>query len=268
MRWIWIDRFEEFHSGESAVAIKMVSNAEDHLHEQYPNYPVMPNSLILEGLAQTGGILLGEANGFAEKVVLAKITSARFLDHAIPGDELRYEAKLVDNRAEGGLASCRVLKNGTLMAEAEIFFVPGHTSGHIAYAFREQKALFCGDTLFALGCGRMFEGTPQQFWTSLSRLRALPDDMRVYCAHEYTQSNARFAVTVERDNRKLIERSAAIDAARAKGEATVPSLLGEEKATNPFLRADVPAVQAAVGMAGGDPVAVFAEVRQRKDTFR
>ena len=122
MRWIWIDRFEEFHSGESAVAIKMVSNAEDHLHEQYPNYPVMPNSLILEGLAQTGGILLGEANGFAEKVVLAKITSARFLDHAIPGDELRYEAKLVDNRAEGGLASCRVLKNGTLMAEEEIFF--------------------------------------------------------------------------------------------------------------------------------------------------
>lgn len=153
-------------------------------------------------------------------------------------------------------------------AEAEVFFVPGHTRGHIAYAFREQKALFCGDTLFALGCGRMFEGTPQQFWTSLSRLRALPDEMRVYCAHEYTQSNARFAVTVERDNKKLLERSAAIDAARAKGEATVPSLLGEEKATNPFLRADVPTVQAAVGMAGGDPISVFAEVRHRKDVFR
>jgi len=153
-------------------------------------------------------------------------------------------------------------------AEAEIFFVPGHTSGHIAYAFREQKALFCGDTLFALGCGRMFEGTPQQFWTSLSRLRALPDDMRVYCAHEYTQSNARFALTVETGNQQLKARSAAIDAARARGEATVPSLLGEEKATNPFLRVDVPAVQAAVGLAGGDPVAVFAEVRHRKDAFR
>jgi hydroxyacylglutathione hydrolase len=153
-------------------------------------------------------------------------------------------------------------------AEAEIFFVPGHTSGHIAYAFRDQKALFCGDTLFALGCGRMFEGTPQQFWTSLSRLRALPDDMRVYCAHEYTQSNARFALTVETGNQQLKARSAAIDAARAKGEATVPSLLGEEKATNPFLRADVPAVQAAVGLAGSDPVAVFAEVRHRKDVFR
>jgi len=153
-------------------------------------------------------------------------------------------------------------------AEAEVFFVPGHTSGHLAFAFRDQKALFCGDTLFALGCGRMFEGTPQQFWTSLSRLRALPDDMRVYCAHEYTQSNARFAVTIETGNQALLARSAAIDAARARGEATVPSLLGEEKATNPFLRADVPAVQAAVGMAGGDPTAVFAEVRQRKDVFR
>ncbi|MBX9655074.1 beta-hydroxyacyl-ACP dehydratase [bacterium] len=122
MRWIWIDRFEEFHSGVSAVAIKMISMAEDHLYEQTPAYPVMPHSLILEGLAQTGGILLGEANGFAEKVVLAKITSARFFDHATPGDELRYEAKLVDNRSEGGLAECRVLKNGELMAEAEIFF--------------------------------------------------------------------------------------------------------------------------------------------------
>src|SRR5262245_60357309 len=153
-------------------------------------------------------------------------------------------------------------------AEADVFFVPGHTSGHIAYAFREQKALFCGDTLFALGCGRMFEGTPQQMWGSLSRLRALPDDMKVYCAHEYTQSNARFAVTVEADNDKLLKRSAAIAAARAKGEATVPSLLGEEKATNPFLRADVPAVQRAVGPPSGDPVAVFAEVRHRKDVFR
>ena len=153
-------------------------------------------------------------------------------------------------------------------AEAEVFFVPGHTSGHIAYAFREQRALFCGDTLFALGCGRMFEGTPRQFWTSLSRLRALPDDMRVYCAHEYTQSNARFAVTIEADNKNLLDRSAAVDAARSRGEATVPSLLSEEKATNPFLRADVPAVQRAVGMPGGDPVAVFAEVRHRKDVFR
>jgi hydroxyacylglutathione hydrolase len=153
-------------------------------------------------------------------------------------------------------------------AEAEVFFIPGHTSGHIAYAFRDQRALFCGDTIFALGCGKMFEGTPQQFWNSLSRLRSLPDDMRVYCAHEYTQSNARFAVTVETDNRQLMQRRTEIDAARARGEPTVPSLLGEEKATNPFLRVDVPSVQRAVGMMGGDPALVFAEVRHRKDTFR
>jgi len=153
-------------------------------------------------------------------------------------------------------------------AEARVFFVPGHTSGHIAYAFTKERALFCGDTLFALGCGRLFEGTPAQMWKSLGRLRELPDDMSVYCAHEYTQSNARFAVTVESDNKALLARSAAIDAGRARGEATVPSLLGEEKATNPFLRADVAAVQHAVGMPGGDPVAVFAEVRHRKDVFR
>ena len=113
-------------------------------------------------------------------------------------------------------------------AEAEVFFVPGHTSGHIAYAFREQRALFCGDTLFALGCGKMFEGTPQQFWTSLARLRALPDDMRVYCAHEYTQSNARFAVTIETDNKTLMDRSAAVDAARARrGHGAVAARRGE-----------------------------------------
>ena len=153
-------------------------------------------------------------------------------------------------------------------ATAEVIFVPGHTVGHCAYAFNEEKALFCGDTLFALGCGKMFEGTPQQFWGSLHRLKGLADDMRVYCAHEYTQSNARFAVTIETDNVKLMERSAAIDAARAKGEATVPSLLGEEKQTNPFLRADVASLQKAVGMTGKDPIEVFAEVRHRKDVFR
>jgi len=153
-------------------------------------------------------------------------------------------------------------------AESEVFFIPGHTSGHIAYAFRDQRALFCGDTIFALGCGKMFEGTPQQFWHSLERLRALPDDMRVFCAHEYTQSNARFAVTIETDNQQLLARRASIDAARARDEATVPSLLGEEKQTNPFLRADLPGVQKAVGMVGKSPVDVFAEVRHRKDVFR
>ncbi len=153
-------------------------------------------------------------------------------------------------------------------AEAEVIFVPGHTSGHIAYWFAADQALFCGDTLFALGCGRLFEGTPQQMWPSLSRLRALPDSTRVYCAHEYTASNLRFALTVESDNAALLERGERVTALRAQQRPTVPSLLGEEKATNPFLRADRPSVAAAVGLPQGDPVAVFAEVRRRKDVFR
>jgi hydroxyacylglutathione hydrolase len=153
-------------------------------------------------------------------------------------------------------------------AVAEVIFVPGHTRGHIAYWFAEELALFCGDTLFALGCGRLFEGTPQQMWPSLERLRRLPDDTRVYCAHEYTLANARFAETIERDNRALAERKRRVEALRRQDKPTVPSLLGEEKATNPFLRADQATVARAVGLPDADPVAVFAEVRRRKDNFR
>ncbi|HVM79403.1 MAG TPA: hydroxyacylglutathione hydrolase [Stellaceae bacterium] len=149
---------------------------------------------------------------------------------------------------------------------ARVFDVPGHTRGHIAYWFRDSRALFCGDTLFALGCGRLFEGTPQQMWSSLSKLRALPPETRVYCAHEYTQSNARFALTVEPGNAALRERSGAVDRLRAESRPTVPSLMSEEVATNPFLRADQPLLQAAMG-APGDPVATFAEIRRRKDVF-
>ena len=152
-------------------------------------------------------------------------------------------------------------------AMAEVFFVPGHTRGHIAYWFEESAALFCGDTLFALGCGRLFEGTPQQMWSSLSKFRRLPEDTRVYCAHEYTQANARFALSVEPENQALQDRSREIDAARAQDRPTVPSTLGEELATNPFLRADLPNLAANVGLSGSDPVAVFAEVRRRKDNF-
>ncbi|MFN3460567.1 MAG: hydroxyacylglutathione hydrolase [Oceanibaculum sp.] len=144
--------------------------------------------------------------------------------------------------------------------EALVFDVPGHTRGHIAYFFAGSRALFCGDTLFALGCGRLFEGTPAQ-------MCALPADTRVYCAHEYTQSNARFALTVDPANDRLKARAAQIDRLRATGQPTVPSLLGEEMATNPFLRADDEGVAAAVGLAGADPVSVFAEVRKRKDSF-
>jgi hydroxyacylglutathione hydrolase len=150
---------------------------------------------------------------------------------------------------------------------AQVFDTPGHTSGHIAFYFADSDALFCGDTLFALGCGRMFEGTPQQFWTSLAALRALPDSTKVYCGHEYTASNARYALSIDGDNADLQARAAEIEALRAEGKPTVPSLLGQEKAINPFLRADDPAIAAAVGKAGADPVTVFAAVREGRDNF-
>lgn len=152
-------------------------------------------------------------------------------------------------------------------AAAMVMEVPGHTVGHIAYWFPESHALFCGDTLFALGCGRLFEGSPEQMWESLGRLRELPGDTLVYCAHEYTQSNARFARTVERDNEALKRRAREIDGLRAKGLPTVPSRLDEERETNPFLRADIDSVQRGVGLPGGDPARVFAEIRRRKDVF-
>lgn len=150
---------------------------------------------------------------------------------------------------------------------ATVYETPGHTTGHIAFHIADSAALLCGDTLFALGCGRMFEGTPAQFWTSLSTLRSLPPETRIYCGHEYTQSNARFALSVDGGNAKLKARAEEIDRLRAAGRPTIPSTIGDELDTNPFLRADDPAMAAAVGMAGADPVAVFAEIRKRKDAF-
>ncbi|RUQ69715.1 hydroxyacylglutathione hydrolase [Azospirillum doebereinerae] len=149
-----------------------------------------------------------------------------------------------------------------------VFAVPGHTSGHIAFWFEGADALFPGDTLFALGCGRLFEGTPEQMWDSLVQLRALSDPTRIYCGHEYTLSNARFAVTVDPENAALRARADEIAALRERGEPTIPSTIGVERRTNPFLRADDPAVQAAVGLPGATPERVFAEIRSRKDHFR
>lgn len=145
--------------------------------------------------------------------------------------------------------------------------VPGHHAGHIAFHFPASGLAFTGDSLMALGCGRLFEGTPAEMWHSLLKLRALPPDTLVCSGHEYTQANGRFAATIEPENPDLISRLSDVDARRAAGEATVPSLLSTEIATNPFLRADLPQVAEAVGLAGADPVEVFAEVRRRKDNF-
>lgn len=150
---------------------------------------------------------------------------------------------------------------------ARVIATPGHTTGHVAFAFEAAQALFCGDTLFSLGCGRMFEGTAEEMWASMEKLRALPDGMRIYCGHEYTQANARFARSIDPDNPDLAARADDVAAARAAGEPTLPAELGAEKRTNPFLRADDPALAAAVGKADADPAAVFGEIRRRKDSF-
>jgi hydroxyacylglutathione hydrolase len=150
---------------------------------------------------------------------------------------------------------------------AKVLDVPGHTRGHIAYWFEAAGIAFVGDTLFALGCGRLFEGTPAQMWTSLQKLIALPDNTIVYCAHEYTQSNAAFALTVEPQNAALIERSKQIDALRAEGKPTVPTTIKLEKDTNPFLRPDSKDLQETIGKLGSPLVDVFAETRRLKDNF-
>jgi hydroxyacylglutathione hydrolase len=149
----------------------------------------------------------------------------------------------------------------------EVYDTPGHTRGHIVYRFPDDDVAFVGDTLFAMGCGRLFEGTPGQMWSSLQKILRWPDGTRLYCAHEYTQSNGRFALTVEPDNRALTERMADVARARAAGKPTIPTTLALEKATNPFLRPASRDLQTTIGMLGASDVEVFAKTRALKDAF-
>lgn len=162
-----------------------------------------------------------------------------------------------------------VVKNGDTVAlgawTGHVIDVGGHTMGHVAYHLPEAGIAFVGDSLFALGCGRMFEGTPQQFWTSLSRLKALPPETTLYCAHEYTQSNARFALHADPDNVELQLYAREVDERRARNLATVPMQLERELRTNPFLRADEESLRDRWG--GRDPVETFAKLRAAKDAF-
>ena len=150
--------------------------------------------------------------------------------------------------------------------EAKVIDVGGHTLGHIAYYFQGAGIAFVGDSVFALGCGRMFEGTPQQFWTSLSRLKALPPATMLYCAHEYTASNAKFALHADPDNAELARYAERIATARAENKPTVPTQLARELKTNPFLRADDPVLQQRWGHPG-DAVGTFAALREAKNGF-
>jgi len=151
--------------------------------------------------------------------------------------------------------------------QIEVIATPGHTLDMLNYYLPAQKVCFTGDTLFALGCGRVFEGTPSMMWESLKKLMLLPQDTILYSSHEYTQSNAAFALTIDPDNADLIARAQMIDSLRAQGKPTVPSLLSEELATNPFLRASNSSIRTHLGMPSASDEAVFAEIRSRKDNF-
>jgi hydroxyacylglutathione hydrolase len=151
--------------------------------------------------------------------------------------------------------------------DVRVMDVSGHTVGHIAFHVPDAEAVFTADSLMALGCGRLFEGTAEQMWASMSKLAVLPPETLVCSGHEYTQSNAKFALTIEKSNADLKSRSDDINAARAAGTPTVPSTLALELETNPFLRAHLPQVKAAIGMENETDTAVFAEIRKRKDAF-
>ena len=149
----------------------------------------------------------------------------------------------------------------------EVFETPGHTRGHIVFLLRAARIAFVGDTLFSLGCGRLFEGTPAQMWNSLQKIMAWPEDTRLYCAHEYTLANGRFAKTVEPDNAALQRRLAEVEALRARSQPSVPSTLRTELQTNPFLRPDSAELRTVLAMPGASTVEVFARTRALKDAF-
>ncbi|MHB2169398.1 hydroxyacylglutathione hydrolase [Alsobacter sp. R-9] len=196
-------------------------------------------------------------------------------DHvaAVPALKKRYNAVVIGPAADAGripdmdegVREGDRVKVGAL--EARVIETPGHTAGHIAFHFPAEHLLFAGDTLFALGCGRLFEGSPADMWRSLGKLAALPDETVVYCGHEYTLSNARFALTVDPANFALQDRAAEVERLRQAGQFTLPTTIGLEKATNPFLRADDSQVRKAIGFEGRPAVEVFAELRERKNRF-
>ena len=192
-----------------------------------------------------GNLALKQA--FGVQVVGAAKDSAR-----IPGIDI-------------GLNDGDIFRLGTHVAR--VLEIPAHTSQHIAFFFEKDRAVFTGDTLFAMGCGRLFEGTPDMMWSSLSKLMKLPDDTRVYCGHEYTEANGRFALTVEPDNADLQHRMDEVRAARANGLPTIPSNMGLEKKTNPFLRAESRDIRRTLALENASNVDVFAETRRRKDKF-
>lgn len=197
------------------------------------------------------------------------------LDHveAIPELKAEFGARVVGPRGEADkIADLDELVSGgdTLSLGETVFKVydaPGHTLGHIVFHDTVGKHLFTADALFSLGVGRMFEGTPVPMWEGVKALRALPDDTLVYCGHEYTAGNAKFALSIDPGNAALQKRAAEVTALRESGRPTIPFLLGEDKAANPFLRADDPVLAKHYGLQGASAAEVFAAIRKGKDTF-
>ena len=185
----------------------------------------------------------------------ARFPNARVVAPAKEADRISGVSETV---AEGDTVAVGSLK-------AKVVETPGHTAGHIVYWFEDESLLFAGDTLFSLGCGRVLETPLPVMLSSLLKLTRLPIETQVYCGHEYTESNARFALTVDPDNTLLVERANEVAALRQGGKPTLPTTIALEMATNPFLRSGDPGVQKAVGMPGGDPTAVFVELRERKN---
>ncbi len=185
----------------------------------------------------------------------------------------RYGCKVMGPKAEEAklppldMALAEGMNGGTGDAYTEPMHVPGHTLGHMAFHFPKAKAVFSADSLMALGCGRVFEGTMPMMWESMRKFLALPDDTMVYSGHEYTASNARFALSIEPGNAALQARARSIESKRSLDLPTVPASIGEEKATNPFLRAGLQEVKARLDMTGAPDADVFAEIRKRKDSF-
>jgi hydroxyacylglutathione hydrolase len=194
-------------------------------------------------------------------------------DHTGGIEELksRYRCRVVAPHAEaGGIPAVdETVREGDRVQvgslAARVIETPGHTAGHISYFLPADKLAFVGDTLFSIGCGRVIEGNAEMMWNSLTKLRALPDDTRIFCGHEYTLANIRFAKTIEPNNAVLAAREQEVSRLIAESKPTIPSFMREEKAANPFLRADVPEVAQAVGLAGKPAWQVFAEIRERKN---
>jgi hydroxyacylglutathione hydrolase len=185
----------------------------------------------------------------------------------------KYKCRIVAPAAEAGKipAVDETVRQGDKVTvgklSANVIETPGHTAGHITYWFHADKLAFAGDTLFSIGCGRVIEGTPDMMWASLLKLRDLPDDTKVYCGHEYTAANIKFAQTIEPSNKALAARAAEAARQIAARKPTIPTTIGAEKKENPFLRADIPEVAAGIGMAGQPAAQVFAEIRARKNKF-